>query len=244
MTRQELISEALFWSHVGIILFALFVGLFIPWWVWAIMAAGHRLQAIVLGGCVFSKLERLAGSFNQKTDFIQHMVKRFFGKNISARQSKMTDYGLVTISMGIVISRVMLSYSIINWLQLLLALISLLGIALSYWMGAKQQRGSMICGLDGKCGAVIDSDYSAIGPFKLAYLGIVFYSFCFILSISSIILPSSVVILFIIAIIGVVVSSILVALQAFVIKAWCRLCMISAALSVSVFALVPRLLMS
>lgn len=83
-----------------------------------------------------------------------------------------------------------------------------------------------------QCDLVTASSYASIGPIPVALLGIIFYSAIFILAIEKQYQS-----LFIVAAIGFTASIYFFLIQAFVLKAFCAYCLVSAAISTIIFVI-------
>lgn len=95
--------------------------------------------------------------------------------------------------------------------------------------------GDLVCGLT-SCGVVNTSKYAIFLGIPVSFWGLGFY-----LLVISLILLKKRALLFVLTTLGLLFSIYLTYLEAFVIKAWCQWCILSAWLSVSLFAIALRL---
>lgn len=125
--------------------------------------------------------------------------------------------------------------------RMVLAVLSLLGLLVALYMLAYAMgfTGPVICGV-GDCEAVQNSPYSRIGSFPVAGFGIVGYLAMLVLAFLGL-QPSFVrsrlvaVGLLVGSIVGLAFSAYLTYLEAFVIRAWCQWCVLSAAIMLLAF---------
>ncbi len=125
--------------------------------------------------------------------------------------------------------------------RMVLAVLSLLGLLVALYMLAYAMgfTGPVICGV-GDCEAVQNSPYSRIGSFPVAGFGIVGYLAMLVLAFLGL-QPSFVrsrlvaVGLLVGSIVGLAFSAYLTYLEAFVIRAWCQWCVLSAVIMLLAF---------
>ncbi|MEX2055184.1 MAG: vitamin K epoxide reductase family protein [Candidatus Andersenbacteria bacterium] len=123
----------------------------------------------------------------------------------------------------------------------LLFLIAIAGLLVSgYLFVAYTTGGPIRCGAHGGCEIVRASAYASIGGIPTPFYGIVFY---FLLAVGALLLQGRYaaetnVLLHIHTGIGLLTSAWLSYLEAFVIEAWCRWCVVSALLSLIAFIVV------
>jgi uncharacterized membrane protein len=131
---------------------------------------------------------------------------------------------------------------------MVLALLALLGFLVALYMLAYAMglTGPVICGI-GNCEAVQSSPYARIGPFPVAFFGLLGYLALLIVSLLGLqpaFRDSSLVPLALLAggLVGVGFSGYLTYLEAFVIHAWCQWCVSSAIIMALAFvASLPEL---
>lgn len=135
--------------------------------------------------------------------------------------------------------------------SLLLVMLSIIGIADAGYITYEELQGVIPpCGPGFDCGAVLNSPYAQIGPVPLAAVGLVYYAMILLLSILQVsefdlqrVFPRRswfrhITILDVLAVLtvgGLFFSVYLVSIMAFVIEAWCKFCLISAATSAFLF---------
>lgn len=100
-----------------------------------------------------------------------------------------------------------------------LALIALAGSVVSYLEG--RRANPFLCGFDGGCTDVASSAFGHIGPFSLSIVGILFFAAFFLCTF----LPGCQSLLGPVALLAGVGGFALVAIQAFVLKTFCRICL-------------------
>jgi len=105
MTAKNRLGELLFWTHVGIILTALFIGLFVPLWIYLMLAVGHRLQMLLFRGCAFSVLQKKLNLMPKNESFIQYMARRLWNRSFSRTQAYAADAALVIGSLFLAFGR-------------------------------------------------------------------------------------------------------------------------------------------
>ena len=114
-----------------------------------------------------------------------------------------------------------------DWLKLLsfaLAGVGFLSLLPLAW--AKYTHATNICpfnsGMD--CELVVRSVYSQIGPLPVSYLGLVGYLLILIILLFEARLPSAKVLTFGLTLFALACSGYLIAVQAFVLRLWCQVC--------------------
>ena len=95
------VHNVLFWLHIGVILFGLFIGLLISLPIVLFLVLLHRIHMIVFKDCLLSKLQKYLRGFPEYMSFLQFASLRLFGKNISLRQSNRLDYTFALFSVTI-----------------------------------------------------------------------------------------------------------------------------------------------
>jgi uncharacterized membrane protein len=124
----------------------------------------------------------------------------------------------------------------------LLALLSFLGIADSWYLAQSALTGSpLACNINGLsgCNVVEQSVYSHLFGIPLGVYGVVFYGLMFVISILLLVLSSRFahLLLVIFGAIGIIASAIFMYIQIFIIKALCVYCLTSAVIALIVFVL-------
>lgn len=100
-----MVVEFLFWFHLLLILFALFAGLILPWWLVLIAAALHRVQIIVFGGCLLSLLQERLGGLPEGLSFLQYATSRLLEQTISYETAHLLDLTIVSLCLMITLLR-------------------------------------------------------------------------------------------------------------------------------------------
>ena len=117
-------------------------------------------------------------------------------------------------------------------IRILAIVLTIIGIAISYYLfHIKITGGEFTCTLS-SCGIVNNSQYGTILGVPVAFLGIIFY-----ISMLTLLWLKSNKALLLLATGGLFFSVYLTYIEAFVIHAWCQWCLVSAWLSVSLFAI-------
>ena len=98
---REILNEIIFWIHIMVIVFAIFLGVFVylPFVILAIIL--HRVHVFAFNDCLLSKLQRKFGGLPKNMNFLQNATLKLFGKNINVKQSNYLDYLLALISITI-----------------------------------------------------------------------------------------------------------------------------------------------
>ena len=122
-----------------------------------------------------------------------------------------------------------------------IALLSFIGMFDALYLSLKRNAGPIPCHVTRGCTDVLTSRYSELMGIPLSDFGLIFYVLVFSLAVFQI---SGVVKtlnwIFWPATAGVVISAILVGIQAFALKAYCEYCLLSAILVLSIFLLSPH----
>ena len=122
-----------------------------------------------------------------------------------------------------------------------IALLSFIGMFDALYLSLKRNAGPIPCHVTRGCTDVLTSRYSELMGIPLSAFGLIFYVTVFSLAVFQI---SGVVKtlnwVFWPAMAGVVISAILVGIQAFALKAYCEYCLLSAILVLSIFLLSPH----
>ena len=92
---QSRLAEALFWFHVFLVVCVVTSGFWLSFWMVALIMVLHRLQFLLLKGCVLSQIQEKIEPFPQDMGFLQYAWFRFTGIRIDARQGKFLDVALV-----------------------------------------------------------------------------------------------------------------------------------------------------
>jgi uncharacterized membrane protein len=128
----------------------------------------------------------------------------------------------------------------------LIALLAFTGMVDALYLSIKRNAGPVPCHITHGCTDVLTSKYSAILGVPLSWIGLAFY--VTILSIAVFAMfedptrPSSnpLRFAFYLSGAGLIISALLVGVQAFILHAFCEYCLLSAALVLSIFLLSPN----
>lgn len=93
--HNKIIAESLFWIHIFIMIFAVFIGLFFSFFSVLVIIIVHRLHIFTFKECILFKLQRKIDTVPANITFPQFVSKKIFGKDINLQQSHLMDYGLV-----------------------------------------------------------------------------------------------------------------------------------------------------
>lgn len=122
------------------------------------------------------------------------------------------------------------------WIARALALV---GFADAAYLTATHFAGAPVfCGASGGCETVLTSDFATLGPIPIALIGAVYYAIASLIAWT----PTSswsgrtAALLAGLSGLALVVSGILFWIQAAVLDAWCRFCLVSAAITLLLFA--------
>lgn len=121
------------------------------------------------------------------------------------------------------------------WIARVLALV---GFADAAYLTATHYAGAPVfCGASGGCDAVLTSAFATVGPVPIALLGAVYYGIASLLAWTPVESWSrrTAGSLSALTAVALVVSGVLFMLQALVIGAWCRYCLVSAAITTLLF---------
>ncbi|HET9334226.1 MAG TPA: vitamin K epoxide reductase family protein [Gemmatimonadota bacterium] len=117
------------------------------------------------------------------------------------------------------------------WIARALALV---GFADAAYLTATHYAGAPVfCGASGGCETVLTSEYATVGPVPVAVVGAAYYAVASLSAWTPLEAWSRRTAAFLATLIGAgfVVTAVLVWLQATVIGAWCRFCLVSAAIT-------------
>jgi uncharacterized membrane protein len=129
---------------------------------------------------------------------------------------------------------------------LVIALLAFIGMIDALYLSIKRNAGPIPCHITRGCTDVLTSKYSEIAGVPLSWIGLAFYVTVFSLTVFKIfedpenpsILPLRLV--FYLAGTGLIISALLVGVQAFILKAFCEYCLLSAALVLTIFLMSPH----
>jgi uncharacterized membrane protein len=127
-----------------------------------------------------------------------------------------------------------------------IALLTFTGMVDALFLSIKRNAGPIPCHITHGCTDVLTSKYSEIAGIPLSWFGLVFYLTIFSMVIIKLfedpdnpVKPLSGLI-FYLAGAALIVSAFLVGIQAFILKAYCEYCLLSAGLVLTIFLLAPH----
>jgi uncharacterized membrane protein len=127
----------------------------------------------------------------------------------------------------------------------LIALLAFTGMVDALFLSIKRNAGPIPCHVTHGCTDVLTSKFSEIGGIPLSWVGLAFYITILSLAVFKLFedpehpmrFPLSAI--FYLTGTGLVISALLVGVQAFILKAFCEYCLLSAALVLSMFLASP-----
>ena len=128
----------------------------------------------------------------------------------------------------------------------LIALAAFIGMVDALYLSIKRNAGPIPCHITRGCTDVLTSKYSAIIGIPLSWFGLAFYVTILSLAVFKIFedpehpATRPLAIVFYLSGAGLIVSALLVGIQAFILKAFCEYCLLSAALVLTMFLLSPN----
>jgi len=127
----------------------------------------------------------------------------------------------------------------------LIALLAFIGMVDAFYLSMKRNAG-VPCHITRGCTDVLTSKYSVVAGIPLPWFGLAFYITVLSLSVFKIFEDSqqasatALRLIFYLSGAGLIVSALLVGIQAFILKAYCEYCLLSAALVLTIFLLSPN----
>ena len=127
-----------------------------------------------------------------------------------------------------------------------IAALAFVGMIDALYLSIKRNAGPIPCHVTRGCTDVLTSKYSEIAGIPLSWFGLAFYLVIFSLAVFTIFedprrpLEQVAGWIFYLAGAALVVSALLVGVQAFILKAFCEYCLLSAALVLTMFLLAPH----
>ncbi len=122
-----------------------------------------------------------------------------------------------------------------------IALIAFLGMVDTFYLSMKRNAGPIPCHVTKGCNDVLTSRYSAVGGIPLSWIGLAFYFGVFCLTVFELFGTAKTLHwVFYPAGLGVLISGLLVGIQAFSLRAFCEYCLLSSAFVLAIFLLTPR----
>lgn len=122
---------------------------------------------------------------------------------------------------------------------LIIVVLAMVGTADTFYLTYKHySQSGLACSILNGCQEVLGSAYSMVGPIPLALLGLLYYVVLLGLLLRYLFKSSSSCLRYVLALsgCGLMVSGYLVFIQGFVIKAWCQYCVLSAGITLGIFA--------
>jgi uncharacterized membrane protein len=130
--------------------------------------------------------------------------------------------------------------------QVLIACLAFIGMVDALYLSIKRNAGPIPCHITHGCTDVLTSKYSEIGGIPLSWFGLAFYVTILSLMVFKTLedpnqpLTFPLAAVFYLTGVGLVVSALLVGVQAFILRAFCEYCLLSAALVLTMFLLAPN----
>ena len=127
-----------------------------------------------------------------------------------------------------------------------IALLAFIGMVDALYLSIKRNAGPIPCHITRGCTDVLTSKYSEIAGIPLSWFGLAFYFVIFsVVRFSLFEDPKYPVgrlsgLIFYLAGAALIISAFLVGIQAFILKAYCEYCLLSAALVLTIFLLSPH----
>jgi len=129
---------------------------------------------------------------------------------------------------------------------LLIALLAFIGTIDALYLSMKRNAGPIPCHVTSGCEDVLTSKYSEIAGIPLSWFGLAFYVTVLSLAVFKLFEDAErspfgdpLRWIFYLAGVGLIISALLVGIQAFILKAFCEYCLLSAALVLMIFLLSP-----
>src|SRR6516162_6981882 len=130
--------------------------------------------------------------------------------------------------------------------SVLIGCLSFIGMVDALYLSIKRNAGPIPCHVTHGCTDVLTSKYSAVAGIPLSWFGLAFYVTILSLVVFKVFedvetpLAFPLPVIFYLTGAGLVVSALLVGIQAFILKAFCEYCLLSAALVLTMFLLAPN----
>jgi uncharacterized membrane protein len=130
--------------------------------------------------------------------------------------------------------------------SVVIALLAFTGMVDALYLSIKRNAGPVPCHITHGCTDVLTSKYSEIGGIPLSWFGLAFYFTIFSMVIIRLFedpehpLLRLSGLIFYLAGTALIISAFLVGIQAFILKAFCEYCLLSAALVLTIFLVAPH----
>jgi uncharacterized membrane protein len=128
-----------------------------------------------------------------------------------------------------------------------ISLLAFIGMIDALYLSLKRNAGPIPCHITKGCTDVLTSKYSAVLGVPLSWFGLVFYLTVFSLTVFTLFgdgdrkePAATSKIAFYLSGLALVISALLVGIQAFILRAYCEYCLLSAVLVFSIFLLSPH----
>jgi len=127
----------------------------------------------------------------------------------------------------------------------LIALLAFIGMVDALFLSIKRNAGPIPCHITRGCNDVLTSRYSALAGIPISWFGLVFYVTVFSLAVFTIFetgqpAGNRLKWVFYVSGLALIISALLVGIQAFTLNAFCEYCLLSAALVLTIFLLSPH----
>ena len=128
----------------------------------------------------------------------------------------------------------------------LIAILAFIGMIDALFLSIKRNAGPIPCHVTHGCTDVLTSKYSEVAGIPLSWLGLAFYVTIFGLAVFSVFEDPKndseppLRTIFYLSGVGLIISALLVGIQAFILKAFCEYCLFSVVLVLSIFLLSPH----
>jgi uncharacterized membrane protein len=129
---------------------------------------------------------------------------------------------------------------------ILIAVAAFIGMVDALYLSIKRNAGPIPCHVTRGCTDVLTSKYSMVAGIPLSAIGLAFYVTMFSLAVFTIFddpdrpRPQLLGAIFYLTGAALIVSALLVGIQAFILRAYCEYCLLSAALVLGMFLLAPN----
>jgi uncharacterized membrane protein len=130
--------------------------------------------------------------------------------------------------------------------HMVIAGLAFVGMIDALYLSIKRNAGPIPCHVTRGCTDVLTSKYSEVAGIPLSWFGMVFYVTVFGLAVFKIFedpdhpVEFPIKLVFYLSGVGLIISALLVGTQAFILRAFCEYCLLSAALVLTIFLLSPH----
>jgi uncharacterized membrane protein len=129
---------------------------------------------------------------------------------------------------------------------IVISVLAFVGMIDAFYLSIKRNAGPIPCHVTRGCTDVLTSKYSELAGIPLSWFGMAFYMAVFSLAVFTLFgesedsSASPVRAIFYISGVGLIISALLFGIQAFILRAYCEYCLLSAALVFTIFLLAPH----